>query len=85
MTDAPTPQPERDESNAQLRPLLFSIAYRMTGSVADAEDLVQDTFLRVHDAEARGTEIESRRAYACAVVTRRAIDHLRSARVRREE
>jgi RNA polymerase sigma-70 factor (ECF subfamily) len=65
--------------------LLFSIAYRMTGSVADAEDLVQESYVRVHDAERQGTEIVSRRSYACAVVTRLAIDHLRSARVRREE
>jgi RNA polymerase sigma-70 factor (ECF subfamily) len=73
------------ETDATLRPLLFSIAYRMTGAVTDAEDLVQETYVRMHDAEGRGTVIESRRAYACAVVTRLAIDHLRSARVRREE
>lgn len=85
MTDAPTPRSERDESDSQLRPLLFSIAYRMTGSVTDAEDLVQEAFLRVHGAEAQGTEIQSRRAYSCAVVTRLSIDHLRSARVRREQ
>lgn len=68
-----------------LRPLLFSITYRMTGSVTEAEDLVQETFLRIHDAEQRGTKIESRRGYACAVATRLAIDHLRLARVQREE
>lgn len=83
MTQPTDPQPA--ETEAQLRPLLFSIAYRMTGSVTEAEDLVQDTFLKVHHAEQRGTEIESKRAYACAVVTRLAIDHMRSARVRREE
>jgi RNA polymerase sigma-70 factor (ECF subfamily) len=80
-----SPPPQTDETDNTLRPLLFSIAYRMTGSVADAEDLVQETYVRVHDAERHGTEIESRRAYACAVVTRLAIDYLRSARVRREE
>jgi RNA polymerase sigma-70 factor (ECF subfamily) len=80
-----SPPPQTDETDKTLRPLLFSIAYRMTGSVADAEDLVQETYVRVHDAERHGTEIESRRAYACAVVTRLAIDYLRSARVRREE
>ena len=85
MTDIPVPDNERDETDGRLRPLLFSIAYRMTGSVTEAEDLVQDTFIRVHDAEHQGTEIESRRAYACAVVTRLSIDHLRSARVRREQ
>jgi RNA polymerase sigma-70 factor (ECF subfamily) len=57
----------------------------MVGSVTEAEDLVQETFLKIHDAEQTGTVIESRRAYACAVVTRLSIDHLRSARVRREE
>ena len=84
MTDSVTPAFERDESNEHLRPLLFSIAYRMTGSVGEAEDLVQEAYLRIHDAELHGTEIQSRRAYACAVVTRLSIDHLRSARVRRE-
>jgi RNA polymerase sigma-70 factor, ECF subfamily len=73
------------EPDADLRPLLFSIAYRMVGSVTDAEDLVQEALLRLHRAERDGTRIESRRPYACAVVTRLAIDHLRSARVRREE
>lgn len=73
------------ESDNDLRPLLFSIAYRMTGSASESEDLVQETFLRVHEAEQRGTEIESRRAYACAVATRLSIDHLRLARVQREE
>lgn len=73
-----------DMTDTDLRPLLFSIAYRMTGSVTESEDLVQEAFLRIHDAEKSGTVIESRRAYACAVVTRLAIDHLRLARVQRE-
>jgi RNA polymerase sigma-70 factor (ECF subfamily) len=67
-----------------LRPLLFSIAYRMLGSVAEAEDVVQETFVRYHRALDDGTEIQSPKAYLSATATRLAIDNLRSARVRRE-
>jgi RNA polymerase sigma-70 factor (ECF subfamily) len=67
---------------ASARPLLFSIAYRMLGSVMDAEDLVQDAFLRWQ--EAPDTEVRSPRAYLTTVVTRLAINQLRSARARRE-
>ena len=75
-----------DEGDAyrELRPLLFSIAYRMVGSVSEAEDLVQEAFLRLHRALADGAEIVSPKAYLSAITTRLAIDHLRSARVRRE-
>jgi RNA polymerase sigma-70 factor (ECF subfamily) len=68
----------------ELRPLLFSIAYRMLGSVADAEDVVQETHLRYERAIADGAVIESPKAYLSAVATRLAIDELRSARRRRE-
>jgi len=64
----------------QYRPLMFSIAYRMTGSVADAEDIVQEAFVRL----AGGAEASSPKSFAATVTTRLAIDHLRSARVRRE-
>lgn len=68
-----------------LRPLLFSIAYRMIGRVAEAEDIVQEAFLRYHRALAEDhAEIDSPKAYLSAVTTRLAIDHLRSARVRKE-
>jgi RNA polymerase sigma-70 factor (ECF subfamily) len=69
----------------ELRPLLFSIAYRMVGSVSEAEDIVQESFLRIHRAEAEGARIDSPKAYLSAVATRLSIDHLKSARVRREQ
>jgi RNA polymerase sigma-70 factor (TIGR02957 family) len=67
----------------ELRPLLFSIAYRMLGSVSEAEDVVQEAFLRFHRA-AEEDEIENPKAYLSQIVTRLSIDQLRSARVRRE-
>jgi len=68
----------------ELRPKAFAIAYRMLGSVSEAEDVVQEALLRLHRARERGERIESPRAYAATVVTRLAIDQLRSARSRRE-
>ena len=72
------------EVHQRLRPLLLSIAYRMIGSVAEAEDVVQEAFLRWQRALADGTEVESPKAYLAAVTTRLSIDHLRAARTRRE-
>jgi RNA polymerase sigma-70 factor (ECF subfamily) len=72
------------EAYVDLRPLLFSIAYRMLGSVSEAEDVVQEAFVRYQRARAEGTAIDSPKAYLSAVVTRVAIDQLKSARVRRE-
>jgi RNA polymerase sigma-70 factor (ECF subfamily) len=63
---------------------MFSIAYRMLGSASDAEDIVQEAFLRLHRESDKATKIESPKAYLSAVTTRLSIDHLRSARVRRE-
>jgi RNA polymerase sigma factor (sigma-70 family) len=68
----------------EYRPLMFSIAYRMTGSVSDAEDIVQEAFLRAGKDAARDAEVGSPKAYLATITTRLAIDHLRSARVRRE-
>jgi RNA polymerase sigma-70 factor (ECF subfamily) len=68
---------------AEYRPLMFSIAYRMTGSVSDAEDIVQEAFLRLARPQA-DQEAASPKAYLATITTRLAIDHLRSARVRRE-
>jgi RNA polymerase sigma-70 factor (TIGR02957 family) len=68
----------------ELRPLMFSVAYRMLGSVAEAEAVVQDAFLRMHKSMLNGGRPESPQAYATTVATRLAIDTLRSARHRRE-
>jgi RNA polymerase sigma-70 factor (ECF subfamily) len=68
----------------ELRPLMFSIAYRMVGSASEAEDIVQEAFLRYHREGERGMGIESPKAYLSTITTRLSIDHLRSARVRRE-
>ena len=73
-----------ETSYDDLRPLLMSIAYRMLGSVGDAEDVVQESFLRFHRALGDGVQVESPKAYLTTVVTRLAIDQLRSARVQRE-
>jgi RNA polymerase sigma-70 factor (TIGR02957 family) len=73
-----------DELLEELRPAAFAIAYRMLGSVAEAEDVVQEALLRFHRALEDGQRIESPRAYVATVVTRLAIDELRSARARRE-
>lgn len=68
----------------KLRPLLFSIAYRMLGSVTDAEDVVQAALLRIHERLRAGEPIDRIEAFASTVATRLAIDALRSARHRRE-
>ncbi|MFD0694577.1 RNA polymerase sigma-70 factor [Paenibacillus sp. GCM10027628] len=64
------------------KPLLFSIAYRMLGSVADAEDMVQDTFM--HAQQLRDDQVQHAKAYLCKMVTNRCIDYAQSARKRRE-
>jgi RNA polymerase sigma-70 factor (TIGR02957 family) len=73
-----------DDLLEQLRPTSFAIAYRMLGSVAEAEDVVQEALLRSHRALASDERIESPHAYVATVTTRLAIDELRSARARRE-
>jgi RNA polymerase sigma-70 factor (ECF subfamily) len=73
-----------EEEFETLRPSAFAIAYRMLGSVSEAEDMVQEGFLRLHRARAGGQRIESPRAYLSTVVSRLSLDHLRSAGVRRE-
>src|ERR671938_1243594 len=73
-----------EEEFDELRPSAFAIAYRMLGSVSEAEDVVQEGFLRLHRARAGGERIASPRAYLSTVVSRLSLDHLRSAAVRRE-
>lgn len=73
----------RLDSFDEYRPFLFAIAYRMLGSVMDAEDMVQEAFLRWQNAPEG--EVQSPKAYLVTVVTRLCLDHLKSARVRREE
>ena len=68
---------------AELRPLAFSIAYRMLGSATEAEDIVQESFLRLHRASEEG-DVRAPKAFLAAVVTRLSIDRLRSAQARRE-
>ena len=67
-----------------LRPAAFALAYRMLGSVSEAEDVVQEGFLRLHREREGGRLIESPRAFLSTVVSRLSLDHLRSARARRE-
>jgi RNA polymerase sigma-70 factor (ECF subfamily) len=83
----PSPEPAAASPESEVsayRPLAFAIAYRMVGSVAETEDIVQEAFLRLHRARRDGVVVESPKAYLAALTTRLAIDHLRSARVRRE-
>jgi RNA polymerase sigma-70 factor (TIGR02957 family) len=75
----------RERLLEELRPVAFAIAYRMLGSVAEAEDVVQEALLRVHQALEAGEQIGSPRAFVATVTTRLAINELRSARARREQ
>ena len=80
MSDAPTTA----ELYSELRRLLFSIAYRMLGSVSAAEDVVQESFLRYHRAQQDGVVIETPKAYLTTIATRLSVDALRSAKRQRE-
>ncbi len=79
---AATPGQDAAATFDPLRPRLVRIAYRMLGSVADAEDVVQEAFLRWLDADRNA--VREPEAYLCRVVTRLCLDHLKSARHRRE-
>jgi RNA polymerase sigma-70 factor (ECF subfamily) len=75
---------DHDQLLDELRPVAFAVAYRMLGSVSEAEDVVQEALLRVHQALDAGEQIASPRAFAATVSARLAINELRSARARRE-
>jgi RNA polymerase sigma-70 factor (TIGR02957 family) len=75
---------DREQLLNELRPGSFAIAYRMLGSVAEAEDIVQEALLQVHQALDASEQIASPRAFVATVTTRLAINELRSARARRE-
>src|SRR3954454_11665329 len=75
---------DRERLLDELRPVAFAIAYRMLGSVSEAEDVVQEALLRVHQALDRGEQIESPPAFVATVTTRLSLNELRSARARRE-
>src|SRR4051794_13444837 len=75
---------DRERLLDELRPVAFAIAYRMLGSVSEAEDVVQEALLRVHQALDRGEQIESPPAFVATVTPRLSLNELRSARARRE-
>src|SRR5262249_30071135 len=75
---------DRERLLEELRPVSFAIAYRMLGSVSEADDVVQEALLRVHQTLEAGEQIASPRAFVATVTTRLAINELRSARARRE-
>ena len=82
--ESPLCAEEVGEAYAEHRPLLFSIAYRMTGSVSDAEDIVQEAFARLAQTLRGGTTVSEPKAYLARTATRLALNHLRSARLHRE-
>ncbi|MCM6773541.1 RNA polymerase sigma-70 factor [Nocardia sp. CDC159] len=67
----------------RLRPLLFTVAYQILGSAADAEDVLQDSYLRWREVDPDG--VRNQRTYLVQIVARQALNHLRSARRRRED
>lgn len=75
---------DHDQLLDEARPVAFAVAYRMLGTVSEAEDIVQETLLRLHRALAAGEQIDSPRGFVATVTTRLSINELRSARARRE-
>ena len=85
MSEQGVPRTDGQDVYDGFRPRMFSIAYRMLGSVSEAEDVVQEAYLRLHRATLDGATIESPQAFLTTVTTRLAIDTLRTARMRREQ
>ncbi|WHY66635.1 RNA polymerase sigma-70 factor [Neobacillus sp. SuZ13] len=71
------------EDYQQFKPLLFSLGYRMLGSVVEAEDMVQETFLKAYQVS--GANINNKKAYLCKIMTNLCLDVVKSARYRREQ
>jgi RNA polymerase sigma-70 factor, ECF subfamily len=72
-----------DQAFAELRPAIFALAYRITGNRADAEEIVQDAFVRLHDAEPKDA-IRSLKAYLATITARLSLNRLRDQKARRE-
>jgi RNA polymerase sigma-70 factor, ECF subfamily len=72
-----------NEDYEQFKPLLFSIAYRMLGSIVEAEDVVQETFLKAYQVNEQ--QVVNKKAYLCKMVTNRCLDELKSVRLKREQ
>ncbi|WP_324777820.1 RNA polymerase sigma-70 factor [Virgibacillus senegalensis] len=72
-----------NEDYQQFKPLLFSIGYRMLGSVTEAEDMVQETFLKAYQIDDQ--KLDNKKAYLCKIMTNRCLDVLKSARYKREQ
>jgi RNA polymerase sigma-70 factor, ECF subfamily len=72
-----------NEEYVLYKPLLFSLGYRMLGSVTEAEDLVQETFLKLYQLDEK--QLDNKKAYLCKIMTNRCLDVLTSARIRREQ
>jgi RNA polymerase sigma-70 factor (ECF subfamily) len=73
----------RDQAFAELRPAMFALAYRITGNRADAEEIVQDAFVRLHDAQPREA-VRSLKAYLATITARLSLNRLRDRQARRE-
>ncbi|SET84645.1 RNA polymerase sigma-70 factor, ECF subfamily [Oceanobacillus limi] len=71
------------EEYEELKPLLFSIGYRMLGSIQETEDAVQETFMRAHEVDQ--SNINNKKAFVCKIMTNRCLDLLKSARLKREQ